>query len=173
MSNWLANSVTTKSVKCSLLSTLGEYSGNRQDLQAFTLVRPTRDNPEPDPLAELHPDNRLFIILCQVIYKLGHLYTNTVSTFHFWFEIVIDQSSVEPLELNSYFGRKHHCSFINIVDWNKTNIDVNFSKRIATCNCRIFIPVDVFRDVDLEKIYYIQIQLVFAKLEYQYNVFMS
>ena len=58
-------SVTTKSSMCSLFSTLREPSVNRKDLQALTLVGPTRKNPEltptPPPPAVLHLDNRLFI----------------------------------------------------------------------------------------------------------------
>ena len=41
------------------ISTLREPSVNRKDLPALTLVGPTRDNPEPDPLAVLQLDNRL------------------------------------------------------------------------------------------------------------------
>ena len=36
---------------------------NRKDLQALTLARPLRDNPEPDPLAVLHLDNQLFVCI--------------------------------------------------------------------------------------------------------------
>ena len=46
--------------KCSLFSTLREHSVNRKDLQALTLVGPPRDNPEQDPLAILHLENRLY-----------------------------------------------------------------------------------------------------------------
>ena len=42
-------SVTTKSSMCSLFSTLREPSVNRKDLQALTLVGPTRKNPELTP----------------------------------------------------------------------------------------------------------------------------
>ena len=41
----------------SLFSTLREPSVIRKDLQALTLVRPTRDNSVLDPLAVLHIDN--------------------------------------------------------------------------------------------------------------------
>ena len=34
---------------------------NRKDLQALTLVGPTRDNQYPDPLAVLHLDNQLYM----------------------------------------------------------------------------------------------------------------
>ena len=40
---------------------LREHSANRKDLKALTLVGPPRNNPEPDYLALLHLDNRLFI----------------------------------------------------------------------------------------------------------------
>ena len=53
----LKNSMTTKSTKCSLFQTLRELSVNRKDLQALTLVGPTRDNPVPNPLAVLHLNN--------------------------------------------------------------------------------------------------------------------
>ena len=33
---------------------------NRKELQALTLVGPPRDNPEADPLAELHLNNQLY-----------------------------------------------------------------------------------------------------------------
>ena len=36
---------------------------NRKDLQALTLVGPTRDNPELDPLAILHLYNQLYILI--------------------------------------------------------------------------------------------------------------
>ena len=36
---------------------------NREDLLALTLMEPTRDNPELDPLAILHLDNLLYINL--------------------------------------------------------------------------------------------------------------
>ena len=55
--------MTTKSNKCSLIPTSGESSGNRKDLEALTLSGPTRDNPVLDPLAVLHLDNRLYLIL--------------------------------------------------------------------------------------------------------------
>ena len=42
-----------------LYSTLREPSVNRKDLQALRLEGPLRDNPELDPLAELHLDNWL------------------------------------------------------------------------------------------------------------------
>ena len=35
---------------------------NRKDLQALTLVGPTRNNPVLDPLAVLHLDNQLFML---------------------------------------------------------------------------------------------------------------
>ena len=38
-------------------STSGEPSLNRKDLQALTLVRPTRDNPVLDPIAVIHLNN--------------------------------------------------------------------------------------------------------------------
>ena len=41
------------------ISTLMEPPVNRNDLRALTLVGPPRDNPESDPLAVLHLDNRL------------------------------------------------------------------------------------------------------------------
>ena len=34
---------------------------NRKDLRALTLLGPPSDNPEPDPLAELHLENQLFM----------------------------------------------------------------------------------------------------------------
>ena len=43
-------------------------SATRKDLQAFTLVGPPRDNPEPDPLAAVHLDNRLYI---WIFFNLG------------------------------------------------------------------------------------------------------
>ena len=44
-------------------STLTELSVKRKDLlAALTLVGSHRDNPEPDPLAVLHADDRLCII---------------------------------------------------------------------------------------------------------------
>ena len=43
-----------------LISTSGEPSVNRIDLQALTLEGPTRNNLVLDPLAELHLDNQLF-----------------------------------------------------------------------------------------------------------------
>ena len=46
---WL-DSVTTKSTKCSLFSTLGRGTSlKRKDLQALTLVGPSRNNPVLDP----------------------------------------------------------------------------------------------------------------------------
>ena len=54
------------------ISTLREPSVNRKDLRALTLVGPTRDNPEPDPLAVLHLDNRLYITTkCYCIWLSG------------------------------------------------------------------------------------------------------
>ena len=47
--------------KCSVFSTLREPSEKRKDLQALTLVGPTRDNSVLDSLAVLHFENRLFI----------------------------------------------------------------------------------------------------------------
>ena len=44
-----------------LFSTLREHFVNRNDLQALTLLGPPRDNPEPDPLTELHLNNQLSI----------------------------------------------------------------------------------------------------------------
>ena len=40
-----------------LFQTLREPTVNRKDLQALTLVGPTRNNPVLDPLAELSLDN--------------------------------------------------------------------------------------------------------------------
>ena len=34
-----------------------------KDLRALTLVGPPKNNPEADPLAVLHPNNRLYIFL--------------------------------------------------------------------------------------------------------------
>ena len=63
--------MTTKSNKCSSFSTLREPSVKRKDLHALTLVRPTRNNPVLDPLAVLHLNNWLFIILIQNNFFLG------------------------------------------------------------------------------------------------------
>ena len=41
---------------------LGEPSVKKKDLRALTLLGPPRDNPEIDPLAVQHLDNRLCII---------------------------------------------------------------------------------------------------------------
>ena len=46
-----------------LFSTLRELSVNWKDLQALTLVGPTRDNLVLDPLAVLHLKNWLYIIM--------------------------------------------------------------------------------------------------------------
>ena len=54
--------VTTKSNKCSLR----EPSVNSKDLRTLTLVGPAKDNPELDPLAVLHLDNRLFLIEIEI-----------------------------------------------------------------------------------------------------------
>ena len=40
---------------------LSEQIMQLEDLQVLTLVGPPRDNLEPDSLAVLHPDNRLYI----------------------------------------------------------------------------------------------------------------
>ena len=55
----LLNSVTTKLNK---FSTLREPSVNRKDLQALTLMGPTRDILVLDPLDVLHLDNRLYVL---------------------------------------------------------------------------------------------------------------
>ena len=66
-------SVTTKPNKCSLFQTLWEPSVDRKDLQALTLVRPTRNNLVLDPLAVLNLDNRLYKIVIIKSLKLSGL----------------------------------------------------------------------------------------------------
>ena len=66
-------SVTTKPNKRSLFQTLWEPSVNRKDLQALTLVRPTRNNLVLDPLAVLNLDNRLYKIVIIKSLKLSGL----------------------------------------------------------------------------------------------------
>ena len=61
--------MTTKSTKLSLLATLRGPSVNRKDLQALTLVEPTRNKPALDPLAVLQLNNRLSIF--KVSYKMN------------------------------------------------------------------------------------------------------
>ena len=52
---FIVNIETTKSTKCSLFQTTRELLENKTNLQALTLVGPTRKNPIPDPLVVLHP----------------------------------------------------------------------------------------------------------------------
>ena len=53
--------MTTKSTKHSLFQTTRELLVNKTDLQALTLVGPTRENRVLDTLAVLQLDNGLFI----------------------------------------------------------------------------------------------------------------
>ena len=52
---------------------------NRKDLRALTLEGPPRENPELDPLAVLHIDNRLLIYIRGEINKLFALQVKCVS----------------------------------------------------------------------------------------------
>ena len=61
---WSDRKLCDKKIKqVFFISTLREPSVNRKDLQALTLLGPTRDNPEPDPLAVLHLNNQLWMLI--------------------------------------------------------------------------------------------------------------
>ena len=61
-SDWRINGIT-KSMKCSLFSMQGNFSANRKDLWALTLVGLTSKNLVLDPLGVQHLDNRLCILI--------------------------------------------------------------------------------------------------------------
>ena len=54
--------VITKSSKFSLFLKQGNFSDNRKDSQALTLVGPTKKNLVPDPLAVQHLFHLLYMI---------------------------------------------------------------------------------------------------------------
>ena len=54
-----------------IFNTRGNFPVNRKDLQALTLVGPTKKNPVSDPLVAQHLDNQLNFFIFQVSLVLG------------------------------------------------------------------------------------------------------
>ena len=70
----------------SLISTSGEPSVNRIDLLALTLAGPIWLKPALDPLAVHHPENQLYMLICDWITQDGakHYYFLTIIQWMDW-----------------------------------------------------------------------------------------